>query len=85
MKQASMYVVVGCSACHALWIREDDGTTATCPGCRRTHQVSRLRPLFSSDSIDAARDARTQLLADNQQAHWRTLAAAINPTSGSTQ
>lgn len=57
-----MYEVVGCSACHALWIRSGDAETATCPRCGKTHQVDKLRTLATRDSAEAARDARSQLL-----------------------
>ena len=59
-----MYRVVGCSSCHHLWILEPGGEEAACPRCRRRHKVKRLRPLFESESADAAREARSQLLAD---------------------
>lgn len=63
-----MYVVVGCPACHELWIREAGGERTRCPECRRTHAVDRLEPLFRAESVDAARDARTQLLAERADA-----------------
>ncbi len=59
-----MYEVVGCSDCRALWIREGDAETAECPRCGRTHDVDKLRALAETDSADAARDARTRLLAE---------------------
>ena len=76
-----MYTVVGCPDCRKLWIREAGGKRTTCPSCRSSHAVERLRILFRSDSIDAARDARTQLLAervDADAADFSSLTSAVS-------
>lgn len=59
-----MYAVVGCSACHAIWILSDAGATAQCPRCRRTHDRDRLRTFAETESAEAARDARSRVLAE---------------------
>lgn len=79
-----MYAVVGCPSCGTLWIRETGGEQTTCPACRRTHDADRLQPLFESEEIDDARDARTALLAErndeNEVASFGDLAeAAADP------
>lgn len=57
-----MYKVVGCSSCHALWIRSGDAESAQCSRCGKTHQVEKLRTLASHETAEAARDARSRLL-----------------------
>lgn len=59
-----MYEVVGCRSCGALWIREGEADTATCSRCRTRYQVDRLRTLGEADSIEAAREIRSRLIAD---------------------
>jgi hypothetical protein len=65
-----MYAVVGCTDCAALWLVADPDASKTsrCPRCGRRHQVSKLRRFFESDSEDAARQARAELLAKKQGA-----------------
>ena len=65
-----MYAVVGCTDCAALWLISDpeSSKTARCPRCGRRHQVKKLRRFFESDDRDAARQARTELLAKKQGA-----------------
>lgn len=58
-----MYAVVGCGECHALWIRTGEAETATCPRCQKRHPVDRLRPLARAETAEAAREARSRLLA----------------------
>ena len=60
-----MYAVVGCSACDHLWLLSDPRTaeTATCPRCGRTHQTKKLRRLAEDEDREAARQARSALLA----------------------
>ncbi|ELK52668.1 replication protein H [Haloferax volcanii] len=60
-----MYAVVGCTDCANMWLLSDpDGSkTATCPRCGRRHQTKKLRRFFESDDRDAARQARSALLA----------------------
>lgn len=59
-----MYEVVGCPDCRAIWIRSGEADTAQCTRCRKTHDLSRLRTLASAKSVEAARDARSQLLTE---------------------
>jgi len=61
-----MYVVVGCTDCHALWLLEDPDSaeTATCPQCRRRHRTASLKRLFTADDRETAREARAAMLAD---------------------
>lgn len=59
-----MYEVVGCRECGELWIREGDAETATCPRCGRRFRVTRLRTLGSAETTEAAREIRSNLLAD---------------------
>ncbi|WP_049985012.1 DUF5817 domain-containing protein [Halobellus rufus] len=60
-----MYAVVGCTDCENLWLLEDAraAETATCPRCGRTHQTKKLRRFVEEESQDAARQARSALLA----------------------
>lgn len=59
-----MYRVVGCPDCRSLWITEPGGDTAQCPSCRQQHAIEALRTLAETETIDAARDARSRLLAE---------------------
>jgi hypothetical protein len=65
-----MYAVVGCTDCTALWLlsNPDSAKTARCPRCGRRHQTKKLRRFFESDDRDAARQARSELLAKRQGA-----------------
>ena len=60
-----MYAVVGCTDCGNLWLLSDprESKTATCSRCGRRHQTKKLRRFFESDDRDAARQARSALLA----------------------
>ncbi|SDY37850.1 DUF5817 domain-containing protein [Halobellus clavatus] len=60
-----MYAVVGCTDCEHLWLLKDARTaeTATCPQCGRTHQTKKLRRFVEEDDREAARQARSALLA----------------------
>lgn len=69
-----MYIVVGCPDCRAVWINQLTGETATCPQCRRAHQVDRLRRLAERETIEGARDARTAILAERDDQDLETLA-----------
>ena len=62
-----MYHVVGCGSCGHLWIRDEEPASATCPRCQRRFQADALRALASAASVEAAREARTQLLADRSE------------------
>ena len=63
-----MYSVVGCPECRAIWIREGAAETTTCPRCRTRHQVDRLRPLATTETPEAAREARTAILTEREGA-----------------
>jgi hypothetical protein len=60
-----MYAVVGCSECDHLWLLSDprSAETATCPRCGRTHRTEKLRRLAEDKHREAARQARSALLA----------------------
>ena len=77
-----MYEVVGCSACHAIWIREGPAATATCPRCQKRHDTDRLRTLAAADDPDIAREARSELLAARNDAEDALgyLETAVDPT-----
>lgn len=62
-----MYEVVGCVDCRAVWIREGAAETSTCPRCGTRHRVDRLRSLAETETADAAREARTEILAERSQ------------------
>ncbi|EMA43328.1 DUF5817 domain-containing protein [Halococcus saccharolyticus] len=59
-----MYAVVGCGECSALWVVESRPETTTCPSCGARHRYERLTKFAETDAADAAREARTALLAD---------------------
>ena len=63
-----MYAVVGCSSCAALWVVETDVETTGCPRCGRRHRFSQLKQFVTTEDADAARQARTAMLADRQDA-----------------
>jgi hypothetical protein len=48
-----------------MWLLEDAHTaeSATCPRCRRTHQTKKLRHFVEESDREAARQARSALLA----------------------
>ena len=60
-----MYAVVGCTDCSAMWLLSDVHTaeSATCPRCGRTHQTKKLRHFVEESDREAARQARSALLA----------------------
>ena len=60
-----MYAVVGCTDCSAMWLLKDAHTaeSATCPRCGRTHQTKKLRHFVEESDREAARQARSALLA----------------------
>lgn len=60
----TVYSVVGCGACDALWVVEGRPVTTGCPRCGKRHRFDRLRRLAETDDEDAARQARAALLAE---------------------
>lgn len=62
--QPSMYRVVGCRDCGALWIVADRPETTTCPRCDTRHSFERLHAFAETEAEAAAREARAALLAD---------------------
>ncbi|WP_280537158.1 DUF5817 domain-containing protein [Halopenitus sp. POP-27] len=60
-----MYAVVGCNGCATMWLLTDPETseTATCPRCQKQHRTDRLKRFFESEDREAAREARSALLA----------------------
>lgn len=58
-----MYAVVGCGECSALWVVEDRPETTTCPSCGKRHTFDALKKFAEHEAGDAAREARTRLLA----------------------
>jgi Arc/MetJ-type ribon-helix-helix transcriptional regulator len=65
-----MYAVVGCTDCTNLWLLADPGEadSAQCSRCGTRHQTSNLRRFFESPDRAEARQARSALLADKQDA-----------------
>lgn len=61
-----MYSVVGCGTCGALKIVEDEPETTGCPRCGKRLQFRKLRKFARTDDVDAARQARAELLADRE-------------------
>src|SRR5699024_985153 len=60
---STMYAVVGCGECSALWVVEDRPETTTCPSCGKRHTFDALKKFAEHEAGDAAREARTRLLA----------------------
>ena len=60
----TMYAVVGCGECDALWVVEGRPKTTGCPRCGKRHRFDRLRRLAETEDEDAARQARSALLAE---------------------
>ncbi len=60
-----MYAVVGCNSCGMLWLLSDpkSAKTAQCPRCGKTHQTRKLKRFIETDDRNAAREARSALLA----------------------
>jgi len=59
-----MYAVVGCSRCGALWVVEGRPDSTGCPRCETRHRFDGLKRFAETDSADAAREARSRLLAE---------------------
>ncbi len=60
-----MYAVVGCNNCGMLWLLSDPNAakTAQCPRCGKTHQTRKLKRFIETEDRNAAREARSALLA----------------------
>lgn len=58
-----MYAVVGCNHCDALWVVEGDPETTACPTCEKRHRFRKLKKFHEAETSEAARDARSRLLA----------------------
>lgn len=61
-----MYSVVGCGSCGALKIVEGDPETTGCPRCGKRLQFHKLKKFVRTDDLDAARQARAELLAERE-------------------
>lgn len=59
-----MYAVVGCNRCGALWVVEGRPDSTGCPRCETRHRFEKLKKFAETDSPDAAREARSRLLAE---------------------
>ncbi|WP_254829476.1 DUF5817 domain-containing protein [Haloglomus salinum] len=59
-----MYAVVGCSNCEALWVVEGRPDTTSCPRCQKRHQHKKLKKFVTCETAEAAKDARSRLLAE---------------------
>ena len=59
-----MYAVVGCNRCGALWVVEGRPDSTGCPRCETRHRFEKLKKFFEAPSADAAREARSRLLAE---------------------
>jgi predicted nucleic acid-binding Zn-ribbon protein len=59
-----MYAVVGCNRCGALWVVEGRPDSTGCPRCEARHRFERLKKFAETASADAAREARSRLLAE---------------------
>lgn len=59
-----MYAVVGCNRCGALWVVEGRPDSTGCPRCEKRHRFERLKRFATEDSADAAREARSRLVAE---------------------
>jgi len=59
-----MYAVVGCNRCGALWVVEGRPESTGCPRCEKRHRFEKLRTLAEAEEADAAREARSRLLAE---------------------
>jgi len=60
-----MYAVVGCNECANMWLVTDPraSETAKCSRCGKTHKTAKLKRFFESEDREAAREARSALLA----------------------
>lgn len=59
-----MYAVVGCNRCGALWVVEGRPDSTGCPRCETRHRFEKLKRFAETDTADAAREARSRLLAE---------------------
>lgn len=59
----SVYAVVGCSNCDALWVVEGRPETTGCPRCRSRHRFEALKKFVKTEDENHARDVRSALLA----------------------
>jgi hypothetical protein len=59
-----MYSVVGCGRCGALWVVEGRPDSTGCPRCETRHRFEKLKRFAETDSADAAREARSRMLAE---------------------
>jgi DNA replicative helicase MCM subunit Mcm2 (Cdc46/Mcm family) len=59
-----MYAVVGCNRCGALWVVEGRPDSTACPRCETRHRFEKLKRFAETESADAAREARSRLLAE---------------------
>lgn len=59
-----MYSVVGCPECSALTIVDGRPETTQCPRCRRRTQFEKLRTIYQSEDLDAVREIRARMLAE---------------------
>lgn len=62
----TVYAVVGCSECAALWVVEGRPETSECPRCGTRREYARRKKFATSDDADEAREARARLLAERQ-------------------
>jgi len=63
-----MYAVVGCTDCSSLWVIETGNETASCPRCGSRHRTDELRHFAEAEDPDAARDARSAIVANRRDA-----------------
>ena len=59
-----MYAVVGCNRCGAMWVVEGRPESTGCPRCETRHRFEKLKRFAETESADAAREARSRLLAE---------------------
>jgi hypothetical protein len=59
----SMYAVVGCSDCEALWVIEGRPDTTQCPRCGKRHRANNRKRFVETDDEDHAREVRASMLA----------------------
>lgn len=64
MNMPETYKVVGCKECEQIWMYKGEQKTTQCPRCRTTHDTDSLRKYTETESIETAREIRTQLLID---------------------
>lgn len=63
-----MYAVVGCTDCTSLWVIETGSDTAACPRCGSRHRTGQLRHFAEAEAAEAAREARSALVANRRDA-----------------